>query len=84
MSGLALKAAKDGNLQKYRDRNLIPQSARAAVASATIQNIVVNYPDIQQIQPNQDATRGEVAAMVYQALVAIGRVPKINSPYIVS
>ncbi|NJL63783.1 MAG: DUF1565 domain-containing protein [Methylacidiphilales bacterium] len=84
VSGLALKAAKDGNLQKYRDRNLIPQSARAAVTSATIQNIVVNYPDIQQIQPNQDATRGEVAAMVYQALVAIGRVPKINSPYIVS
>lgn len=76
VSGLALKAAKDGNLQKYRDRNLIPQSARAAVTSATIQNIVVNYPDIQQIQPNQDATRGEVAAMVYQALVAIGRVPK--------
>ncbi len=89
VSGLALRAAKADNLQKYpdqkyRDQNLIPQSARAAVASATIQNIVVNYPDIQQIQPNQDATRGEVAAMVYQALTAIGRVPKINSPYIVS
>jgi parallel beta-helix repeat protein len=87
VSGLGLSAAKADSLhslQRYRDQNLIPQSARAAVASATIQNIVANYPDIQQIQPDRDATRGEVAAMVYQALVAIGRVPKINSPYIVS
>jgi parallel beta-helix repeat protein len=84
VSGLALPAAKGDNLKKYLDQNLIPQSARAAVTSATIQNIVVNYPNIQQIQPNRNATRGEVAAMVYQALVAIGRVPKINSPYIVS
>ncbi|PAX55887.1 S-layer homology domain-containing protein [Brunnivagina elsteri] len=84
VSGLGLSAAKGDVLPKYSDRNLIPQSARTAVNSATIQNIVVNYPNIQQIQPNRDATRGEVAAMVYQALVAIGRVPKINSPYIVS
>ncbi|BAZ41384.1 hypothetical protein NIES4101_73500 [Calothrix sp. NIES-4101] len=86
VSGLGLSVAKTkpNNLEKYSDFNLIPQSARAAVISATIQNIIVNYPDIQQIQPSRDATRGEVAAMVYQALVAIGRVPKRNSPYIVS
>ena len=84
VSGLGLTPAACDTLQAYSDKNAIPESARIAVATATRQQIVVNYPDIKRIQPNREATRGEVAVMVYQALVAIGRTPKINSPYVVS
>lgn len=83
VSGLGLTPAKGDTLQVYSDRNAIPESARIAVATATRQQIVVNYPDIKLCEPNREATKAEVAVMVYQALVAIGRTPKINSPYIV-
>ncbi|WP_017318461.1 DUF1565 domain-containing protein [Mastigocladopsis repens] len=84
VNGLALKAANNNPLLGYSDRNTIPNHARTAVATATQNKIVVNYPDPKLLQPNREATRGEVAAMVYQALVAIRRTPSINSPYIVS
>jgi hypothetical protein len=44
---------------------------------------VVNYPDIQAFDPNREATRAEVAAMVHQALVKMGRIQPIQSPNIV-
>ncbi|ARV60865.1 hypothetical protein BZZ01_21595 [Nostocales cyanobacterium HT-58-2] len=84
VSGLALKAADHNFLVSYSDRNTIPNYARTAVATATQNKIVVNYPEPKRLEPNREATRGEVAAMVYQALVAIGRTPSTNSPYIVS
>ena len=90
VNGLALKPA-DNTLVSYSDRNTIPEYARTAVATATQNKIIVNYPDPKQLQPNRQATQAEAAAMVYQALVAIGRIsidsalaPNINSPYIVS
>jgi parallel beta-helix repeat protein len=84
VSGIGIAGVTRDNLGLYSDINTVPSSARAAVATATANNVVVNYPNIKQIQPNREATRGEVAAMVYQALAALNRVPKINSPYIVS
>ncbi len=91
-NGLALPAAHADVLLSWSDRDTIPEYARTAVATATLQRIVVNYPDPKQIEPLREATRAEVAAMVYQALVATGRIsfgdaarsPMINSPYIVS
>jgi hypothetical protein len=44
----------------------------------------VNYPTPTQLNPNQNATRADVAAFVYQALVNAGRVPPISSPYLVN
>ncbi|MBD2202120.1 S-layer homology domain-containing protein [Calothrix sp. FACHB-1219] len=84
VNGLGLPAADIDNLLAYSDRNTIPEYARQAVATATQQQIVVNYPNSQQLVPVREATRAEVAAMVYQALVAIQRTKAINSPYIVS
>ncbi len=84
MNGLSLPAANTDVLSSFSDRNTISDYARTAVATATVQKIIVNYPDTKKIAPTREATRAEVAAMVYQALVAIGRSPKINSPYIVS
>jgi hypothetical protein len=44
----------------------------------------VNHPQLKQLKPTNDATRAEVAAMVYQALANAQLVSAINSPYIVS
>jgi hypothetical protein len=83
VNGLTLPTADDNTLLTYTDDHTIPDYARKAVRTATQQRIVVNYPDPKQLVPQREATRGEVAAMVYQALVAIQRTSTINSPYIV-
>jgi hypothetical protein len=44
---------------------------------------VVNYPNVQFLNPNQTATRAEVAAFIYQSLVRSGQANAIASPYIV-
>jgi N-acetylmuramoyl-L-alanine amidase len=71
-------------LNLYQDQETIPTYARQAVANATARGIVVNYPQLRQLHPNQDATRGEVSAMVYQSMVQALRSPPIPSPYIVN
>ncbi|MBD1937714.1 WG repeat-containing protein [Microcoleus sp. FACHB-68] len=60
----------------YEDAMQIPNYAINAVAAATAGLLVVNYPNIKQLKPNQDATRGEVAAMLSQALHLSNTVPK--------
>ncbi|PSB42201.1 S-layer homology domain-containing protein, partial [Chamaesiphon polymorphus] len=54
----------------YRDAAQIPKYAVDAVAKTTAAGIVVNYPDPRVLNPNQAATRGEVSALIHQALVA--------------
>lgn len=58
--------------QYYTDANRIPQYAVGSVAEATRSNIVVNHPNVRQLNPLRPATRGEVAAIVYQAMVNKG------------
>lgn len=84
-SGLEYTAAgsADTILQVYSDASAIPDYARPGIAAATQRTIVVNYPNVQFLNPNQVATRAEVAAFIYQALVSSGQVAAINSPYIV-
>lgn len=84
-TGLGFPAANDMNvLSVYQDGAQIPAYARNAVAAATMRKIVVNYPELRQFNPNREATRAEVAALVYQALVAAGQAPALPSPYVVS
>ncbi|MBE9177518.1 S-layer homology domain-containing protein [Oculatella sp. LEGE 06141] len=78
-----LPAADPSVLSTYQDANAIPESVRSAVANATAQRMVVNYPQVRQLAPNRGATRSEVAAMVYQALVYAARSPAIPSAYVV-
>ncbi|MCY7323012.1 MAG: S-layer homology domain-containing protein [Phormidesmis sp. CAN_BIN36] len=73
----------DTTLQIFRDSADIPGYARGSIAAAAERRIVVNYPDVQLLNPNQVATRAEVAAFIYQALVSTGQVAAIQSPYIV-
>ena len=74
----------NGTLQVYSDGNAIQDWARPSIAAATEKQIVVNYPNVQTLNPNRDATRAEVAAVIYQALVSSGKVSAIASPYVVS
>jgi len=59
----------NGMLRQYfDDAAQIPDYAKNAIASATIGTLVVNYPNVKQLKPNQSATRGEVAALMCRAL----------------
>jgi hypothetical protein len=69
--------------QYYSDASDVPSYARSSVASATNEQIVVNYPNVKILNPNRAATRAEVAAFIYQALVSSGQANAISSPYVV-
>ncbi len=83
-NGLNFPAGNVALLTKYQDVKDIPAYANDAVAAATQRQVVVNYPTVTQLAPNREATRAEVAAFVYQALVDAGRAPVIASPYVVT
>ncbi|MBD2446755.1 DUF1565 domain-containing protein [Nostoc sp. FACHB-152] len=83
-NGLGLTATNQNVLSFYSDAAQIPNYARDPVAAATSRQLVVNYPTVKQLDPNRQATRAEVAAFVYQALVNAGRVQPITSPYVVT
>jgi parallel beta-helix repeat protein len=82
-SGLDLRSNSTTVLSVYNDVAQIPSYAATAIAGATQKGLVVNYPTPNQLNPNREATRADVAAFVYQALVNAGRVPAIPSPYVV-
>mgnify|MGYP005837693921 CR=1 FL=1 len=70
--------------QFYQDAAQIPAFAIEKVAIATEAGMVVNAPNVKLLKPLEAATRAEVAAFVYQALVYLGTVPTISSDYIVA
>ncbi len=82
-SGLKLSSDDTSVLSVYQDVAQIPAYATNKVAAATQQKIVVNYPTVKLLSPNRNATRAEVAAFVYQALVNAGKAEPISSPYVV-
>lgn len=77
-------AATERTLRVYTDGGNIPKGDRTLVAAVTERNIVVNYPYIRSLNPQRAATRAEVAALIYRALVSTGEVADISSPYVVS
>jgi hypothetical protein len=60
----------------------VVRKVKAALVAATSKHIVVNYPDPHQLEPMRTITRAEVAGLLYQALVALGRAEAIASPFI--
>ena len=54
--------------QYFDDTGAIPKYALGAIATATQKRLMVNYPDIRRFHPNQNATRGEIAALICRAL----------------
>lgn len=70
-------------LQIFNDSFNIADWARSPIAAATERRIVVNYPNVQLLNPTATATRAQVAAFIYQALVSSNQASAIISPYIV-
>ncbi|HIK55048.1 MAG TPA: S-layer homology domain-containing protein [Synechococcales cyanobacterium M55_K2018_004] len=70
-------------LSRFSDRDQIPAYAVPAIAAATQAGLVVNPGDPQALEPTRPMTRAEVATSIYQALVALGQVPPIESPKLV-
>jgi hypothetical protein len=85
-NGLNYSARNNINttLGYYQDAANIADFARSPIAAATEQKMVVNYANLQQLNPKRNATRAEVAAFIYQALFSQGQVQALNSPYIVT
>ena len=61
----------------FQDAGNIPPYALNSVAAATQSSIVVNFPNVGLLNPNQVATRADVAAFIYQALVKTGQLPAL-------
>lgn len=83
MSGFGIPPANPDKLAIFDDRASIPASLQDRIAAAVQSKIIVNFPDQRKFNPNREATRGDVSAMVYQTLLRDGRVAAVNSPYIV-
>ena len=77
-----------GNVQStlgyYNDSYNISDYARSPIAAATEKRMVVNYPNTKFLSPKGTATRADVAAYIYQALVSTNQATAISSPYIVA
>ena len=83
-NGLGLTANSQTVINFYTDASQIPSYAVSPVAAATSRQLVINYPTVKELAPKRQATRADIAAFVYQALVNAGRVQPINSPYLVT
>ncbi|MBD2566786.1 S-layer homology domain-containing protein [Anabaena lutea] len=74
----------EATLQYFNDASNISGYARSPIAAATQKQIVVNYPNVKFLNPTTTASRAQVAAFIYQALVSSNQASVINSPYVVS
>lgn len=70
-------------LQYYTDAAAISSYTGDAVAAISGRRVVVNYRDIHVLNPIQNVTHPEVAALIYQTLVDAERVRAIALSYIV-
>ena len=61
--------------QYYADATELPAFAYPAIAAATEQKLVVNYPRPNRLNPNQWASRAEVASFLCRALDTTGTIP---------
>ncbi len=89
ISGLGFTSTVDRDLlsvlpQIYQDYNQIPDYAKIAMAISTKAGLVASYPDIRLLNPILAATRADISVFVYQALLYLEKVEKIDSEYLVS
>jgi hypothetical protein len=84
VNGLGLSGDGTATIKTFDDQAKIPDYAKDEIIKAAQKEIIVNHPNLKQLNPTRDATRAEVAVMVYQALVDAGRLAAIESPYIVT
>ncbi|MEH2248170.1 S-layer homology domain-containing protein [Nostoc sp.] len=66
----------------FSDSNTIPSYADSGIAAATEKHLVVDYPDVKYLHPNQLASRAEVSAFLCQGLGSSGQASSIPRQYI--
>ncbi|MBM0740350.1 S-layer homology domain-containing protein [Phormidium sp. CLA17] len=68
----------------YADASAIPGYAQTGIAAATEKRLVVNYPDVNFLNPNQLASRAEVSTFLCQSLAGAGQFASVvPSQYVV-
>ncbi len=72
---LATTGDAEAALARYADAQALPQYARPKMGAAIASGFVVKDGQDNQLQPTKPATRGEAAALIYQALVKDGKIP---------
>lgn len=84
-TGLQLPPPNDPDaiLKVYEDAAQIPQWAKPKIAAATQAGLVAGHPNPKLFNPSLAATRAEVAATLYQALVVGKEAQPIESEYLV-
>lgn len=84
-NGLMLKSSSGAAaaLAPYSDRAQVPPWATRQLVAATEAGLVVNYPNLETLAPNQPASRAEVAAMLHRALVYTGSLQDVPFAYVV-
>lgn len=68
----------------FNDASFVPVEARSVIAIAAMRGMLVNYPNVRSLNVTQTATRADMAAYLYQALVSSGKAEAIASPYAIS
>ncbi|MDA0865256.1 MAG: S-layer homology domain-containing protein [Cyanobacteria bacterium] len=74
-AGLQLQPADTVALSQYQDQAEIPGWAQEKIAAAIAAGIITSQSNQTELRPNQPATRAEVAAMLYRALIYLGELP---------
>lgn len=77
--GLPVPADAAAVVNTYTDGSQVPAWAVPGVAAAAQAGLVVNPNDGRSLEPNRPVTRAELAAMMYQALVAAGQAQPVES-----
>jgi uncharacterized lipoprotein YddW (UPF0748 family) len=84
VGGLEMGTSGEAPLAElFQDAGQIPAWARGAVAVAAETSIILNQPNLRLLRSEQPATRGDMAACIYQCLLHLGQATPIQSEFIV-
>lgn len=70
-------------LSIYQDASTIRSEHREFIAALTQNSAIVNYPNVKLLNGRKQATRAEVCALIYRAMVSAGEAADFASKYTV-
>jgi hypothetical protein len=80
---LDLPSSPTASLQRFQDQAQLPAWSKGKIAASTQGGMVVNHPQPALLEPKANATRAEVAVMIYQALVNKQQLEPISSEFVI-
>ncbi|QYX31198.1 S-layer homology domain-containing protein [Sphaerospermopsis torques-reginae] len=70
-------------LSIYQDAATIRSEHREFIAALTQNGVIVNYPNVRLLNGRKQATRAEICALIYRAMVSAGEAANFASKYTV-